>query len=127
MSASSTSIPSLLHANVRGDFDRFGHFMATPRFHHWHHALEAEGVDKNFAIHFPLFDRLFGTFHMPPGRWPENYGVPEAGARRAISASSSIRSGGKPRRGRGGFLRARHPGILGSSMSTTALSSRTLG
>lgn len=69
---------SLLHANVKGDFDRLGHFVATPRFHHWHHALEAEGVDKNFAIHFPLLDRLFGTFHMPPGRWPENYGVPEA-------------------------------------------------
>ncbi len=69
---------SLLHANVKGDFDRLGHFVATPRFHHWHHALEAEGVDKNFAIHLPLLDRLFGTFHMPPGRWPENYGVPEA-------------------------------------------------
>lgn len=68
---------SLLHANVRGDFDRLGHVMATPRFHHWHHALEAEEVDKNFAIHFPIFDRLFGTFHLPSGRWPENYGVPE--------------------------------------------------
>lgn len=68
---------SLLHANVKGDFDRLGHFVATPRFHHWHHGLEAEAVDKNFAIHFPLFDRLFGTFHMPPGRWPQNYGVPE--------------------------------------------------
>ena len=31
----------------------------------------------NFAIHFPLFDRLFGTFHMPPKRWPEGYGIPE--------------------------------------------------
>jgi sterol desaturase/sphingolipid hydroxylase (fatty acid hydroxylase superfamily) len=68
---------SLLHANVKGDFDRLGHFLATPRFHHWHHGLEAEAVDKNFAIHFPLFDRLFGTFHMPPGRWPVDYGVPE--------------------------------------------------
>jgi sterol desaturase/sphingolipid hydroxylase (fatty acid hydroxylase superfamily) len=68
---------SLLHANVKGDFDRLGHVVATPRFHHWHHGLEAEAIDKNFAIHFPLFDRLFGTFHMPPGRWPENYGVPE--------------------------------------------------
>lgn len=68
---------SLLHANVKGDFDRIGRWIATPRFHHWHHALEAEGVDKNFAIHFPLLDRLFGTFHLPPGRWPEGYGVPE--------------------------------------------------
>ena len=68
---------SLLHANVKGDFDRLGSYLATPRFHHWHHGLEAEAVDVNFAIHFPLFDRMFGTFHMPPGRWPEYYGVPE--------------------------------------------------
>jgi len=69
---------SLIHANVRGDFDRLGRWMVTPRFHHWHHGLEKEAVDVNFAIHFPLLDRLFGTYHFPPGRWPEGYGVPEA-------------------------------------------------
>jgi sterol desaturase/sphingolipid hydroxylase (fatty acid hydroxylase superfamily) len=68
---------SLVHANLRGDFDRLGNFLVTPWFHHWHHAIEAEGVDKNFAIHFPLLDRLFGTFHFPAGRWPGGYGVPE--------------------------------------------------
>jgi sterol desaturase/sphingolipid hydroxylase (fatty acid hydroxylase superfamily) len=69
---------SLLHANVGGDFDRLGHWIATPRFHHWHHGLEREAFDVNFAIHFPWIDKLFGTFHLPPGRWPENYGIPEA-------------------------------------------------
>lgn len=68
---------SLLHANVGGDFDRLGHWIATPRFHHWHHGLEREAFDVNFAIHFPWLDKLFGTFHLPPGRWPENYGIPE--------------------------------------------------
>jgi sterol desaturase/sphingolipid hydroxylase (fatty acid hydroxylase superfamily) len=68
---------SLLHANVGGDFDRLGRWIATPRFHHWHHGLEAEAHDRNFAIHFPWIDRLFGTFHLPPGRWPEAYGIPE--------------------------------------------------
>lgn len=68
---------SLLHANLAGDFDRLGHWIATPRFHHWHHGLEKEAVDVNFAIHLPLLDKLFGTFHLPPGRWPEAYGVPE--------------------------------------------------
>lgn len=67
----------LVHANLRGDFDRFGHFMVTPRFHHWHHGIEPEAVDVNFAIHFPFWDKLFGTFHLPPGRWPEGYGIPE--------------------------------------------------
>lgn len=69
---------SLIHANVRGDFDRLGRFMVVPRFHHWHHALEAEGIDKNFAIHFPWLDRLFGTHYFPKGQWPKGYGVPEA-------------------------------------------------
>ena len=68
---------SLLHANLRGDFDRLGHFVATPRFHHWHHGLEEEAIDVNFAIHLPLLDRLFGTYHFPKGRWPTGYGVPE--------------------------------------------------
>ena len=68
---------SLLHANLKGDFNRLGHWVATPRFHHWHHGLEQEAVDVNFAIHLPLLDKLFGTFHMPEGRWPKDYGVPE--------------------------------------------------
>ena len=68
---------SLLHANLKGDFNRLGHWVATPRFHHWHHGLEKEAVDVNFAIHLPLLDKLFGTFHMPEGRWPKDYGVPE--------------------------------------------------
>ena len=68
---------SLLHANLKGDFGRLGHWVATPRFHHWHHGLEQEAVDVNFAIHLPLLDKIFGTFHLPKGRWPKDYGVPE--------------------------------------------------
>lgn len=68
---------SLVHANVRGDFNLLGHWVVVPRFHHWHHAIEAEGVDKNFAIHFPWLDKLFGTFYLPLGKWPSGYGVPE--------------------------------------------------
>jgi sterol desaturase/sphingolipid hydroxylase (fatty acid hydroxylase superfamily) len=68
---------SLLHANVGGNFNGLGHWIATPRFHHWHHGLEREAFDVNFAIHFPWIDKLFGTFHLPADRWPENYGIPE--------------------------------------------------
>ncbi len=68
---------SLLHANLKGDFNVIGHWVATPRFHHWHHGLEQEAVDVNFAIHFPWIDKLFGTFYLPEGRWPKDYGVPE--------------------------------------------------
>jgi sterol desaturase/sphingolipid hydroxylase (fatty acid hydroxylase superfamily) len=68
---------SLLHANVGGNFNQLGHWIATPRFHHWHHGLEREAFDVNFAIHLPFLDKLFGTFHLPKDRWPENYGIPE--------------------------------------------------
>ncbi|WP_419807304.1 sterol desaturase family protein [Sphingomonas sp.] len=68
---------SLVHANLRGDFHGLGRFLVTPRFHHWHHGIEEEAIDKNFAIHFPWLDRLFGTHHFPKGRWPTGYGVPE--------------------------------------------------
>jgi sterol desaturase/sphingolipid hydroxylase (fatty acid hydroxylase superfamily) len=68
---------SLVHANVRGDFNGLGKWLVVPRFHHWHHAIEAEGVDKNFAIHFPFIDRIFGTYYFPDSKWPTGYGVPE--------------------------------------------------
>jgi sterol desaturase/sphingolipid hydroxylase (fatty acid hydroxylase superfamily) len=66
---------TFVHANVRGNFDWVGRFLVTPRFHHWHHGIEPEAIDVNFAIHFPLLDRVFGTFHLPPGKWPEAYGI----------------------------------------------------
>jgi sterol desaturase/sphingolipid hydroxylase (fatty acid hydroxylase superfamily) len=68
---------SLVHANLRGDFNWLGKWVVVPRFHHWHHAIEAEGVDKNFAIHFPFLDKIFGTHYFPDSKWPTGYGVPE--------------------------------------------------
>jgi sterol desaturase/sphingolipid hydroxylase (fatty acid hydroxylase superfamily) len=64
-----------IHANVKWDVEWLKPLIVTPRFHHWHHGLEREAVDVNFAIHFPVIDRVFGTYHMPPGRWPAAYGV----------------------------------------------------
>jgi lathosterol oxidase len=64
-----------VHANVRFDFGRLERVVGTPRFHHWHHAADAEAVDKNFAIHLPVLDRLFGTLHMPARAWPRGYGI----------------------------------------------------
>jgi lathosterol oxidase len=64
-----------IHANVRWRFGGLERLLVTPHFHHWHHAAEAAAVDKNFAVHFPWIDRLFGTFHAPAERWPDEYGV----------------------------------------------------
>jgi sterol desaturase/sphingolipid hydroxylase (fatty acid hydroxylase superfamily) len=50
-------------------------FVVFPRFHHWHHTSQREGIDKNFAIHFPWIDRIFGTHYYPKDAWPETYGL----------------------------------------------------
>jgi sterol desaturase/sphingolipid hydroxylase (fatty acid hydroxylase superfamily) len=49
-------------------------FLVMPRYHHWHHTSQKEGIDKNFAIHFPWIDKLFGTYYYPD-EWPERYGL----------------------------------------------------
>ncbi len=62
-----------LHANVRSRFGLLAEIVGTPRFHHWHHAVHP--VDRNFAIHLPVIDRLFGTHHLPRDEWPGDYGI----------------------------------------------------
>jgi sterol desaturase/sphingolipid hydroxylase (fatty acid hydroxylase superfamily) len=64
-----------IHANVNFDFGRLERWVATPRFHHWHHGAEPRAVDKNFAIHLPWLDRLFGTYLLPGKEWPAVYGI----------------------------------------------------
>jgi sterol desaturase/sphingolipid hydroxylase (fatty acid hydroxylase superfamily) len=65
---------TFIHANVRFDFGFLRWLIATPQFHHWHHADEVEAIDKNFAVHLPLIDAVFGTMHLP-ARWPRGYGL----------------------------------------------------
>jgi lathosterol oxidase len=65
-----------IHANVRFRLRPLRVVLATPAFHHWHHSAELEAVDKNFAVHLPALDWLFGTYHLPD-RWPNAYGLAE--------------------------------------------------
>ena len=65
---------TFIHANVNFNFGPLKWLLATPQFHHWHHAAEPEAIDKNFAVHLPLFDAMFGTMYLPP-RWPSAYGI----------------------------------------------------
>jgi lathosterol oxidase len=65
---------TFIHANVRWEFRPIRWLLATPCFHHWHHSAEREAVDKNFAVHLPCWDWLFGTYYLPD-RWPKSYGL----------------------------------------------------
>ena len=95
---------TFLHANVRLRFGPLRWLVATPEFHHWHHA--ASPVDKNFAVHWPWIDRLFGTAWLPGG-WPERYGiggdpVPEGWTRQLLWPLRPSRAPGPARTAREG-------------------------
>jgi len=68
---------TFIHANVRFEWTPLQWVLATPRFHHWHHAAEPEAVDTNFAVHLPVLDVVFGTAYLPD-RWPSAYGLTAA-------------------------------------------------
>ncbi len=61
------TVENLSHVNARLSFGRLGEqLLVSPRYHRWHHALELPAGHAyrhgcNFAILFPVWDRLFGT------------------------------------------------------------------
>jgi sterol desaturase/sphingolipid hydroxylase (fatty acid hydroxylase superfamily) len=69
---------AMVHANLNWTFGPLRHVFASPVFHRWHHTTREEGLDKNFASTFSFLDVIFGTFHMPPGRLPEQFGTGDA-------------------------------------------------
>lgn len=66
---------ALVHANLDWDFGPFRYVLVSPVFHRWHHTSADRGGSSNFAGTFPLYDLMFGTFHMPAGQRPDAYGV----------------------------------------------------
>lgn len=70
-------IAIFIHANVRWRFGWLEWLVATPAYHHWHHANESPGTsNKNFGGLLPVVDWIFGTLHLP-GRMPAKYGINE--------------------------------------------------
>lgn len=74
--SASRMLQSLQHANVRIHFGRIGEYLlVSPRFHRLHHAIgighESRGKHSlgghNFAVLFPLWDVLFGTWRQGAG------------------------------------------------------------
>jgi sterol desaturase/sphingolipid hydroxylase (fatty acid hydroxylase superfamily) len=66
-----------LHANVAWSFGPLRYVIASPTFHRWHHTSESRGLDKNFAGLLPVWDLVFGTFYMPRGQLPSEFGIVE--------------------------------------------------
>ena len=64
-----------LHANLDWDLGPLRWIIASPVFHRWHHSRMPEALDKNFSGFFVFWDVLFGTFYMPRGQSPGDFGV----------------------------------------------------
>ena len=64
----------VLHSNLNWDYRPFRWVLVSPLYHRWHHTTDAEGLDKNFAGIFPIWDVLFGTAHFPRHE-PTAFGV----------------------------------------------------
>lgn len=65
---------AMVHANLNWTFGPLRYVFASPVFHRWHHTRQEAGLNKNFASTFPLLDLIFGTFYMPAGRFPDEFG-----------------------------------------------------
>jgi len=63
----------LVHANLNWTFGPLRYVISSPVFHRWHHEVDVS--DSNFGGTFSLWDLMFGTFHMPVGQLPRNYGI----------------------------------------------------
>jgi sterol desaturase/sphingolipid hydroxylase (fatty acid hydroxylase superfamily) len=63
------------HCNFGPTLEWLEPYFVLPRFHHWHHTSQKESIDRNYAIHFPWIDRLFGTYYFPEDKWPDTYGL----------------------------------------------------
>ena len=64
----------LIHANTRIGFGPLRFVLASPLYHHWHHANEGTTQTSNFSAQLTFMDWIFGTLRLPD-KMPERYGI----------------------------------------------------
>jgi sterol desaturase/sphingolipid hydroxylase (fatty acid hydroxylase superfamily) len=66
----------LSHSNIKINFGPLKWLVASPEYHHWHHANEPDAYDRNFAAQLSIIDVIAGTMFLPKRR-PATYGINE--------------------------------------------------
>ncbi|HEY9702069.1 MAG TPA: sterol desaturase family protein [Allocoleopsis sp.] len=66
-----------IHSNLNLKLGIFKYIIANPQFHHWHHSIESQAYNKNYAAQFPMIDLLFGTLYLPKNKIATEYGITE--------------------------------------------------
>lgn len=54
-----------IHMDLPWTYGPLGRVFVSPAMHRWHHIRDANGAGVNFATVFSVFDRAFGTYHVP--------------------------------------------------------------
>jgi sterol desaturase/sphingolipid hydroxylase (fatty acid hydroxylase superfamily) len=54
-----------IHADLPWTYGPLKVLFVSPAMHRWHHARDVIGSGSNFATIFSVFDRAFGTYHLP--------------------------------------------------------------
>lgn len=89
---------SFIHSPAAIHFGPLGRLIVDNRYHRIHHSLEERHFDKNFGAFTTIWDRLFGTAHMPAkNEWPD-VGLAEVDQPRNVGEWLSLpwRYGRKP-------------------------------
>ncbi|MEB3294133.1 MAG: sterol desaturase family protein [Synechococcales bacterium] len=71
----SAAIAFFIHSNIQLKAGIFKWLIATPEFHHWHHANMPGVRNCNMAAQLPVIDLIFGTLYMPQNSMPTAYGI----------------------------------------------------
>ncbi len=72
MGAATGLLGLVMHWDMPWRLGGLSRWVVTPWYHRIHHSVESRHHQKNFALYFPFWDRLFGTRHLPADReFPE--------------------------------------------------------
>jgi sterol desaturase/sphingolipid hydroxylase (fatty acid hydroxylase superfamily) len=66
----------LRHSHIDLRLGLFEHFLMSPAHHQLHHSAETAHWDRNFGSILPFWDRLWGTYYVPPPRGTYRLGLP---------------------------------------------------
>jgi sterol desaturase/sphingolipid hydroxylase (fatty acid hydroxylase superfamily) len=73
-----------IHMDLPWTYGPLGRLFVSPAMHRWHHVRDGDGIGKNFASIFSVFDQAFGTFYAP-GPCTVPLGVPDPIGRGALA------------------------------------------
>lgn len=108
----------LIHSNLDVSLRPLSYLLNSPAYHRWHHARGVPPGGTNFAGLFPIFDVIFGTYHLPE-RAPRDLGIDDPVMPDTCLAQLAYPFRGRERevRADGEAVACRVPAILAESRS----------